>query len=453
MEQVRILIPPFSVQVPSSTMFMNKLTLTLKQSQSFSFMLYTEHPLPKYTFKSIDNALANKIKQKTFSVFIVPQGQEKSWTFSTNEGLLELVAQMDVSRVLFVFLGHGFYFKDLPSVQEELKNVVLSFMPPNCSTSKVLFMTNGDIGEKALIYATGQVIVEDVREGEFYLRQLIFVSNVNQVQSEIRIESVENGEEGIFWEGSLLKPPIKANYGFLTFECQRAMLLSLAFDPEISLNGPMRILLLGAGACIFPTFILNFFENAQVLAVDIDSQVIEIGRTYFGVGQNSRFSVCIEDALQFVQNYSGPEFDIVFLDICIGDSKVQTPPPQFTSPSFTSVLARMLGVGGNLCVNLIGNDFQVAKMENEFKEVFAKVLRCKCRDDTNKVLFCFKEEVEADWKSVVRGVKELESAKKWDQSMGLVEFAGWVKVVENEVKPAQAILQQSKNKKRRKKKN
>ena len=140
---------------------------------------------------------------------------------------------------------------------------------------------------------------------------------------------------------------------------------------------------------VIANFILKFFENTEILAVDIDSQDINIGHTYFGVGQNNRFSVCIEDALQFVQNYSGPEFDIIFLDICIGDSKVQTPPPQFTNPSFTSVLNRMIKNDGNLCVNLIGSDFQIAKMENEFKEVFAKVFRCKCKDDTNKVLFCF----------------------------------------------------------------
>lgn len=452
MEQTSIFIPPFRIEVPSSTMFMNKLTLTLKQSQNFSFTLYSENPLPRFVFRTIDSNVPNKLKQKTFSVFIVPQGQEKSWTFSTSEGLSELVNQIDVSRVLFVYLGHGHYFKDLQSIQDELKTVVLSFMPPVCATNKVLFMTNGDIGEKALIYTTGQIIVEDVKEGEFYLRQLIFVSNVNQVQSEIRIEPGEENEKNIFADGSLLKHPIKANYNFLTFECQRAMLLSLAFNPDKSLNSHLRILLLGAGACIFPSFILKFFENAEILAVDIDSEVVNIGQRYFGVEHSDRFNVVIEDAVRFVENYSGPEFDIVFLDICIGDPVIQTPPPQFTSPSFTSYLAKMLKNDGNLCVNLIGNDFQIAKMENEFKEVFCKVFKCGCKNDTNKVLFCFKEGVEADWKSVVKGVKELENCKKWDFTMGLVEFAGWVKVVENEIKPAQAILQ-GKNKKRRKKKN
>jgi SAM-dependent methyltransferase len=402
-------------------------------------------------FKTVDSKLQAKIKEKTFAVFIVPQGQEKSWTFSTDEGLLDLLGQINTSRSLFVYLGHGFVFKDLLSVQEELKNVVLRFMPPVCNTDKVAFMTNGDIGEKALVYASPQVIVEDVKEGDFFLRQLIFVSNVNQVQSEIRIESGSEGTESIFFEGSLLPYPIQANYNFLTFECQRAMLLSLAFNPQSCLNNPLKLLLLGAGACVFPTFILNHFENIEITAVDIDRQVVEIGRRFFGVNENQKFHVFIEDALHFVENYSGDLLDFVFLDICIGDPNVQTPPSQFTSPAFTSVIHRILKNDGIFCVNLIGSDSQIAKMENEFKEVFCKVFKCKCKDDTNKIVFCFKEMVLFDWKDLVRGVKEIESVKKWDFTMQLAEYAGWVKVVEDVKNPAQAILQ-GKKKRRNKKK-
>ena len=432
---------------------MNKLTLTLKLSSVHSGSIYLDSLYPKYLFKSVDSNSSSKLKEKSFSVFIIPQGQEKSWTFSTLEGLLDLVQQINTSRVLFIYLGRGYIFRDLESVQEELKTLVLSFMPPVCSTSKVAFMTNGDIGEKALIYSSAQAIVEDVKEGDYYLRQLIFISNVNQVQSEIRIDQGPEGSDSIFYENSLVKYPVRPNYSFLTFECQRAMLLSLAFDPNKTLNQRLKILLLGAGACVFPTFILKYFENAEIIAVDIDRQVVDIGIGYFGVTQDSRFSVVIEDAENFIKSYEGESFDFVFLDICIGNADVQTPPPQFTSPEFTSLIGKIMKEDAIFCVNLIGSDSQIIKMENEFKSVFKKVLKCKCKDDTNKIVFCFKYGFTGDWKDLTRGVKEVEKVKAWDQTMQLVEYAGWVKAVEDSLSAAQAILQGKKKNRRNKKRN
>ena len=129
-----------------------------------------------------------------------------------------------MSRVIFVKLNHGFIFKNLEDVQNELKNIVLALVPPVCNTAKIPFMTNGDIGERALIYANDRIIVEDVKEGDYFIRQMLFLSNVNQIQSEIRLEISDNNE--LYNENSIVPYPIKANYQFLTFECQRSMLLT-----------------------------------------------------------------------------------------------------------------------------------------------------------------------------------------------------------------------------------
>lgn len=444
----------FCLKVPIQHVFQSRIALTLKQNQYVKIDCFEPQGVfPKYRFSVVDAASSGKIKMKSVAVFIVPQGQEKSWTFATFDGLADLLGQINVSRVIYIYLGRGYIFKDLLGVQEELKTVVLSLLPPNCNTTKVPFMTNGDIGEKSLIYHNNNILVEDVKEGDYYLRQLIFLSNVNQVQSEIRLEIQDQGGEELFSEGSLLKGRVTGNYSFLTFECQRAMILSLAFFPEIVLNKPFKLLILGAGACVLPTFLLKFFNNIEITAVDIDPQVVEIGRRFFGVPQDPRFHVFIEDAILYTKNYTGEAFDHIFLDICIGDPKIQTPPPQFTIPEFTSFLSKNLTEDGILTINMIGNDMQISKIIGEIREVFSNLYKCKCKEDTNQILFCVKKKCEIDWKSVVKGVKELEEAKNWDTTMGLFEYAEWVKEVERQVKPADAILQGRKKNRKKKKRN
>ena len=446
----------FALQVPGSLIFQSCLTIPLKQSQHLTIPCFLPpSPVPKYIFTLIDAASHTKLKLKTMGVFIIPLGQETSWTFSTPEGLQELLLEINTSRVLYIALGHGFLFKDLLEIQEELKEVVLALMPPSCNTTKLAFMTNGDIGERALVYSSARTIVEDVREGDYYVRQLLFLSNVNQVQSEIRLEPCREDEYAIFSEGSLLQGPIKANYQNLTFEYQRAMLLALGFTPEICLARPIKILILGAGACVLPKFLITHFQNCEITAVDIDAQVVDIGKRFFGVLEDQRLHIIIEDALQFVNTCADGEFDYVFLDICVGESNVVTPPPQFTSQEFLGNIRRIMASEGVLAINVFGNEFQVEKIVAENRGVYGSMFKCKCRDDTNQILFCLKAESlgEFNWKVMVRGVERIEQEKNWDRTMALVEYAEGVKIVQA-LKSPQAILQGTKTKKKnRRKKN
>ena len=355
-----------------------------------------------------------------------------------------------MSRVIFVKLNHGFIFKNLEDVQNELKNIVLALVPPVCNTAKIPFMTNGDIGERALIYANDRIIVEDVKEGDYFIRQMLFLSNVNQIQSEIRLEISDNNE--LYNENSIVPYPIKANYQFLTFECQRSMLLTLGFYSEFVLNNVFTVLILGAGACVFPTFLLKHFPNIKITAVDIDPEVVNIGQRFFGVLENLNFNIVIEDAKNFVSNCSEPVFDYIFLDICIGDPTIATPPPEFTNPSFLSGLHKILKTQGILSINMIGNEFQIRGIISEVREVFKNIYKCKCKNDTNITLFCLKDYFEVDWKMIVKGIKSIEDEKKWDKTMALVEYAGWVSPVEDPKDP-QSILPKPKKNRKKKKKN
>jgi Spermine/spermidine synthase domain len=452
---IRFPLDNFILEIPTTLIFQNRLVIPLKLSQVVEIPCYTStSTYPKFKFRILDSASTEGLKLKTISVFVIPQGQESSWAFSTTEGLMDLLDQIRTSRVVYVILNRGFVFKDFISIKNELKNLVLAFMPPVCKTNEITFMTNGDIGERALIYDSNGIIVEDLVEDDYYLRQLIFLSNVNQVQSEIRLEN--SGNESLYsnfiLESPLLPSPARANYETLTFEYQKAMLLSFAFYPDVSLNKPIRVLILGAGACGFPTFILKHFLNADITAVDINPQVIDIGQRFFGVPSDPRLSIIIEDGLKFVEEYKGPEFDYIFIDICLGDPRIPTPPPEFTSAEFISKLNKIITSLGVLSINIMGNDQEIKGIQNQFYACFSNGYKSKCKKDTNHIMFCVNApDKNFEWKIIVEGLRLLEVGTKWDVTMALIEYAGSLKSVEVSRSMQDSILPKKKKKKRKKK--
>lgn len=86
-----------------------------------------ESDIPRFTIYLIDSPLKTAPNGKC-CVFIVPQGREHEWLFSSPEGQMELVTtHIGFQRVLLVHLGRSQQFSDgLDGVQNELSGKVKS---------------------------------------------------------------------------------------------------------------------------------------------------------------------------------------------------------------------------------------------------------------------------------------------------------------------------------------
>lgn len=225
-------------------------------------LCWTAAQQPRYIVVVHDTSSKSLAAKKVLAVFVTPQGQERGWTFSTLEGREQLLRMVKCSRLLVVHLGHAHVFHTLTTIQEELASTAVLMKPIDYPDGQITFFTNGDIGQRRILLQRDQYLVEEVNEGGKVTRQLIFITNPNEVQSEIRMLS-EGGYD----------------YGYLPFECQRFMVTGVSLLPLLQGTAPMRVCVLGTGAGVLSSFLAVHFPNFTVTAIDIDPTVPTVFHT------------------------------------------------------------------------------------------------------------------------------------------------------------------------------
>lgn len=146
--------------------------------------------VPKYVIHIVDSGDKNLLKKNICTAIIIPQGRETESVFATEMGRQSLCTQVESSRLIVIFLGHGHTFSSLEVVKDELSSKILELSPALCNNyEQIPVMAAGeDIGEKKLIDLAADgiegMIVQDMKnlaqEGVF-LRQVIYENKYDQI--------------------------------------------------------------------------------------------------------------------------------------------------------------------------------------------------------------------------------------------------------------------------------
>lgn len=134
--------------------------------------------------------------------------------------------------------------------------------------------------------------------------------------------------------------------GELLFPYQHYWRMAEVFCPQLD-----RAVFLGAGAFGMPEELSTRFPNAEVGVVEIDPEVIEVGRKFFRLDQFPRVHAVAADARRFLRT-SPERFDLVFGDAYNG---VQFVPPHLVTREFFSEVRERLKPEGIFVMNLIGS--------------------------------------------------------------------------------------------------
>ena len=175
----------------------NNLEFQLKESGKKASAEYS--PGSKYTLTIID--VASEIrggKSQAVVAFIVPQGREHEYLFSTHDGLKQIANSADCCRLISITLNRGYSFESFEVVQSELSQTILDFAPncPIINQSKIPFVTTEDsIGNRNIIArgflnnasSNNEYIVEECNVDGALLRRLVFMENSNVIQTEVRL--------------------------------------------------------------------------------------------------------------------------------------------------------------------------------------------------------------------------------------------------------------------------
>ncbi|XP_055919548.1 eEF1A lysine and N-terminal methyltransferase homolog [Eupeodes corollae] len=365
---------------------------------------------PRYTIVIIDQPPVRT--NGKYAAFIVPQGREIEWLFSTPQGRKKLLENAKFNRLAIVTMHRDQEYGSLDSVKSELSESVKTLAPKGL-TDLIPYLSLGkDVGKRETLVCgfstiSGDFRIEEVEgdDGKIF-RRLIFLSNRNVVQSEALLKTIKPKNK---------KPRTKIDVGYLA--CQHHLYMTVGV--QMATMGPSQVskdddnlknvLVVGLGGGGLCTFIRAALKNVRVTAVEIDPIMLEVAEQYFELKQDNRLHVVIDDGLAFVNRCCEKEitFDAVLFDV---DSKdislgMSCPPPSFLEPQILESLKQVIGPKGMFILNLVCRDEQLREEAiNNLQKVFTSCCCYKLEEDVNEVIFCTNDEKYknlTDWKKIL----------------------------------------------------
>ncbi|XP_063702286.1 eEF1A lysine and N-terminal methyltransferase homolog [Culicoides brevitarsis] len=373
---------------------------------------------PRYTIHVLDQK--PKRGNGKFAAFIVPQGREVDWLFSTPPGRRKLQESSGHDRLAIVSMHRDFTYPDWERVQEEL-NPYIRNLAPNGSSAKIPYLSlDSNVGHRELICKgksdfSGPYVIEDVLcDNNQLFRRLIFMQNQNTIQSEALLKMSHAKD------GTVMKKFVDKTY----LACQHHLYMTAGlniFNTTKSKNKKStktEALLVGLGGGGLVSFIQEMLKNVKITAIELDPSILSIATEFFELNQTKNLEVVIQDGLEYLKEASKMEnpkklnavlFDVDSKDTSIGMS---CPPKDFLSPEIIDAVKKILKDDGLFILNLVCRDDELReKVIADLKKDFKAVCSFKLEEDLNEIVYCSASEAPLDaekWKKMFeKSAKEL----------------------------------------------
>eukprot|EP00892_Ulva_mutabilis_P009639 jgi/Ulvmu1/7047/UM033_0107.1 len=217
---------------------------------------------------------------------------------------------------------------------------------------------------RQIIYSNDCLDVVDSFVGDSWQRDIIHVSSPAFTQSCLLLEESAEGRtiRHDRWP--------KTAMNFRVLSAAVALHAHLSADQGnrdwgILHTCPVRVAVVGAGACAIPAVIHNTHPEAEVHAVDIDNGMLQIAQSHMGVEPDSRLKLYCTDGLDFIRDGAEHNYDVVIVDVaatCLEDQSQSRPGVLLAPiPAFLSgdvfgpdAVRRSLKPDGLVAVNVVG---------------------------------------------------------------------------------------------------
>src|SRR5574341_387446 len=139
------------------------------------------------------------------------------------------------------------------------------------------------------------------------------------------VRTLRFGKDGV--RQSVVKP---GDPDYLDLPYVKVMLVGLALSEE-----SRRFLIVGLGGGTLPMFLRKHYPDAVIDAVDIDPDVVDVAKRFFGFREDRLMNAHVTDGRRFVEQTRQP-YDVIFLD-AFGASNI---PPHLTTQEFLGAVRR-----------------------------------------------------------------------------------------------------------------
>lgn len=197
---------------------------------------------------------------------------------------------------------------------------------------------------------------------------------------------------------------------YLALPYVQVALVGLALSEE-----PGRFLVVGLGGGTLPMFLRKYYPNATIDAVDIDPEVVDVAKKFFGFREDELMSAHIGDGRQFIDKSRRP-YDVIFLDAYGSDSI----PAHLTTQEFLQAVRRAVTPGGVVVGNLWdrGSNPLYDSMVRTYQEVFDELLILKVRDASNMNLLALPRKQPLSRDKLIQLARNLSATRRFPFDLG-----------------------------------
>src|SRR6266702_3289554 len=195
----------------------------------------------------------------------------------------------------------------------------------------------------------------------------------------------------------------------------RVALAGLALCEE-----PRRILVVGLGGGTLPTFLRKYYPNAAIDVAEIDPDVVDVAKKFFGFREDERMRVHVGDGRRFIENIRQPRYDVIFLD-AYGAHNV---PEHLTTQEFLQAVRRAVMPSGVV----VGNVWRPSSnplhdsMVRTYQEVFDELYILDVPGDVNNILLALPRKQRLAQSGLALLARKISTAKQFRFDLGdLVE--------------------------------
>jgi len=136
-----------------------------------------------------------------------------------------------------------------------------------------------------------------------------------------------------------------------------------------------RILVLGVGGGTVIQQVKRYAQSEQIVGVELNPVHLQVARRFFGI-KKSMAELHLADAIEWLENYDGPPFDVIIEDL-FGEQEGEPIRAVEPSAKWFGLLSRHLTRNGILVMNFIGGNelrrsayFTQEKTRQRFKSAY-----------------------------------------------------------------------------------
>jgi spermidine synthase len=198
----------------------------------------------------------------------------------------------------------------------------------------------------------------------------------------------------------------------------RAALAGLALCGE-----PRRILVVGLGGATLPTFLRKHYPDATIDIVEIDPEVVDVARRFFGFREDERMRAHVADGRRFIESPREP-YDVIFLD-AFGARNV---PAHLTTQEFLLAVRRAVAPSGVV----VGNVWRRASnplydpMLRTYQEVFDELFILEVAGDVNAIFLALPRKQGVSGAELAARAREVSTTRRFRFDLGEVVEYGFV---------------------------